>query len=146
MKVRSYTEPRESILEYETWQVGRKGHWTAVRVEDGRVTSRGVLAKLEGVDSPEQARIQIGRELGVWRNEMPPLAPGEYYWSDLEGLDALGANGEVLGRVDHFRSTPGGTLVVIRGEREHWVPFAKDRIVSVDLDAQRIVFDWQSDW
>jgi ribosomal 30S subunit maturation factor RimM len=37
-------------------------------------------------------------------------------------------------------------VVVIRGERQHWVPFVKERIVSVDLDAGRVVFDWASDW
>ena len=37
-----------------------------------------------------------------------------------------------------FRATPGGDVVVIRGDREHWIPFVKDRIVKVDLDAKRI--------
>jgi ribosomal 30S subunit maturation factor RimM len=36
--------------------------------------------------------------------------------------------------------------VVIRGTREHWIPFVKDRIVKVDLEARRIVFDWEVDW
>jgi ribosomal 30S subunit maturation factor RimM len=26
------------------------------------------------------------------------------------------------------------------------VPFVKERIVSVDLDAGRVVFDWAADW
>jgi 16S rRNA processing protein RimM len=54
--------------------------------------------------------------------------------------------GESLGRVDHFRTTPGGDVVVIQGDREHWIPFVKDRIVKVDLDAKRIVLDWGVDW
>ena len=48
--------------------------------------------------------------------------------------------------MDHFRTTPGGDVVVIRGEREHWMPFVKERIVKVDLDAGRIVLDWAADW
>jgi ribosomal 30S subunit maturation factor RimM len=51
-----------------------------------------------------------------------------------------------LGKVDHFRSTPAGTLIVIRGERELWVPFVKERIAKVDLEARRIVLDWSLDW
>lgn len=146
VKVQSFTEPPENILEYDDWRMLQRGEWRHVNVQDGRVTGKGVLAKLEGIDTPEDARLYIGVELGVARSEMPAPKPGEYYLSDLEGLEARGVNDEVLGRVDHFRSTPGGEVVVIRGEREHWIPFVKDRILKVDLDAGRITFDWAADW
>lgn len=146
IKVNSYTEPPANILEYETWQMGRAGKWTPVQVEDGRVTGKGVLAKLVGIDTPEAARIHAGAELGVWRGELPATAEGEHYWSDLEGLDAFAADGRPLGRVDHFRSTPAGAIVVVKGEREHWIPFVKERILNVDLDGHRIVFEWAVDW
>jgi len=146
VKVRSYTEPLDNILNYGVWLLGRAGRWQAVEVQDSRVTGKGVLAKLAGIDTPEEARLHTGVDIGVARSDMPPPPPGEYYWGDLEGLQALGNDGVVLGRVDHFRSTPAGALVVIRGEREHWIPFVKDRIVKVDLDAGRIVFDWSADW
>lgn len=146
VKVKSYTEPVENILDYAVWQLGREGHWTPVEVDEGRVTDKGVLAKLAGLDSPEEARLKVGFELGVWRSEMPPPAPGEYYWADLEGVEAFAASGECLGRVDHFRSTPGGTVMIVQGEQEHWIPFVKERIVRVELDARRIVVDWSAHW
>jgi 16S rRNA processing protein RimM len=146
VKVRSYTEPVENILGYETWQVGRDGQWQPATVEEARVTDKGVLAKLEGMESPEEARLKVGLDIGVWRSEMPPPDPGEYYLSDLEGIDAVSVSGEPLGKVDHFRTTPGGTVLVVRGEQEHWIPFVKDRIVKVELDARRIVLDWSADW
>jgi 16S rRNA processing protein RimM len=146
VKIKSYTEPVENILGYEVWQVGRPDQWQPAIVEEARVTDKGVLAKLEGLESPEEARLKVGLEIGVWRSEMPPPEPGEYYLSDLEGVDAVSASGEPLGRVDHFRSTPGGTVVIVRGEQEHWIPFVKDRIVKVELDARRIVLDWSADW
>ncbi len=146
IKIKSYTEPVDNILDYDVLQLGRPGQWTPVKIEEGRVTDKGVLAKLEGLESPEEARLRVGMELGVWRSEMPAPEPGEYYLSDLEGIEAVSASGERLGNVDHFRSTPGGTVMVIRGEQEHWVPFVKDRIVKVELDAGRIVLDWSADW
>ena len=146
IKVRSFTEPVENILGYELWLVGREGQWQPATVEEARVTDKGVLAKLEGLESPEEARLKVGLEIGVWRSQMPPPEPGEYYLSDLEGADAFGASGELLGKVDHFRSTPGGTVVVIRGEQEHWIPFVKERILKVELDARRITLDWAADW
>jgi 16S rRNA processing protein RimM len=146
IKVQSFTDPPENIFEYDHWRLLRSGQWTSVEIEDGRVTGKGVLAKLAGIDTPEDARLYVGAELGVPRNEMPQTAPGEYYWSDLEGLEARSANGDVLGRVDHFRSTPAGDVVVVRGAREHWIPFVKDRILKVDLDSGCIVLDWAADW
>jgi 16S rRNA processing protein RimM len=146
VKVSSYTEPPGNILDYEVWQLGQAGQWEPIEVEAGRVTAKGVLAKLAGIDTPEAARLKVGVEVGVPRSALPPPAEGEFYWSDLEGLEALSKDGSVLGKVDHFRITPAGSVVVIRGEREHWVPFVRDRIVEVDLEAGRIVFDWAADW
>lgn len=146
VRINSYTDPVDNILDYPVWQVGRAGKWQPVEIEEGRVTAKGVLAKLAGIDTPEDARLHVGAEIAVARSELPPAEPGEYYWSDLEGLEAVTKGGDALGRVDHFRTTPAGPVVVIRGEREHWVPFVKDRIVQVDLAAGRIVLDWAVDW
>jgi len=146
VRIQSYTDPPANILKYERWQLGRAGQWREVEVEDGKVTAKGVLAKLVGVETPEDARLATGSEIAVTREELPKPAPGEYYWSDLEGLAAFGQNDQPLGRIEEFRATPAGTVVVIRGERQHWVPFVKERIVAVDLDAGRVVFDWAADW
>jgi 16S rRNA processing protein RimM len=146
VKVASYTDPPANILNYAVWQIGRAGRWQAVEVQDGRETGKGILAKLAGIETPEAARLQVGMDIGVPRSALPPAAPGEYYWSDLEGLEAVTKEGAVLGRVDHFRSTPGGDVVVVRGAREHWIPFVKERILQVDLDAGRVVLDWVQDW
>ena len=146
VKVNSFTEPLDNILDYPTLQLGPAGKWQPIRVEEGRMTGKGVIAKFAGIESPEEARTRVGLELGVWRSELPKPAPGEYYWSDLEGLDVVNASGTPLGRIDHFRSTPTGAVVIVRGEQEHWIPFVKDRIVKVDLDAARVVLDWSPDW
>jgi 16S rRNA processing protein RimM len=146
VRIQSYTDPPENILDYRRWQLGRAGQWREVEVEDGKMTAKGVLAKLAGVATPEEARLVTGSEIAVGRDELPAAAPGEYYWSDLEGLQVYGREDVLLGRIEEFRATPAGTVVVIRGERQHWVPFVKERIVSVDLDAGRVVLDWAADW
>lgn len=150
LKVSSYTDPPLNILEYEVLQIssgpGGEVNWSDIRVEDGRETGKGVLAKFKGIESPEAGRLRIGAELGVWRSEMPATAAGEFYWSDLEGAEAFNVEGEALGRVDHFRTTPAGTVVVVRGREEMWIPFVKERIVKVEIEAGRIVLDWPLDF
>ena len=146
VRIQSFTDPPGNILGYRRWQLGRAGQWREVEVEDGKVTAKGVLAKFAGIETPEDARLDTGSEIAVAREELPEPAPGEYYWSDLEGLAVFGRAGEPLGRIEEFRTTPGGTVVVIRGERQHWVPFVKERIVKVDLNAGRVELDWVGDW
>ncbi len=146
VKIESYTDPPSNILGYAGVLVGHSGEWTPIEMEGGRVTGKGVLGKFKGIDTPEVARTLVRKEIGLKRSDLPPLEPGEFYWSDLEGLDAESPTGEKLGRVDHFRSTPAGTLIVVRGERELWIPFVKERIVKVDLTAGRIVLDWSAEW
>jgi len=146
VKVQSFTDPPENIFEYENWRLHHAGEWQPAKIEDGRVTGKGVLVKLAGMDTPEDARLYVGAQIGVARIELPEPGPGEYYWADLEGLEARGNDGRILGRVDHFRSTPAGDIVVVRGKREHWIPFVKQRILKVDLQSGHIVFDWAEDW
>jgi 16S rRNA processing protein RimM len=146
VKINSYTDPPDNILDCSTLLIGHPGRWMPVELEDGRVTGKGVLGKLKGIETPEEARTRVGSELGVRRSDMPDPAPGEYYWADLEGLEAESVSGERLGKVDHFRSTPAGTLIVVRGEREMLIPFVKERIAQVDLANGRIVLDWSADW
>ena len=83
VKVHSYTDPPENILGYGRWQLGRAGQWREVEVEDSKVTAKGVLAKLVGVATPEEARLATGEQIAVGREQLPEPAPGEYYWSDL---------------------------------------------------------------
>lgn len=146
VRIQSYTDPPANILGYSRWQLGRAGQWREVEVEDSKVTAKGVLAKLAGVATPEAARLNTGAQIAIGRDELPEPAPGEYYWSDLEGLAAFGREDQLLGRIEEFRTTPAGPVVVIRGERQHWVPFVKERIVAVDLDAGRVVLDWVAEW
>ena len=147
VKVNSYTDPLDNLVRYRVWQLRKGVDWTAVRLAEARITGKGVLAKLEGVDTPEAARVLVGTELGVWRHELPSPAPGEYYLSDLEGLDVVNTSGEPLGVIDHFRSTPSATVAVVRreGRAEQWVPFVKERIVRIDLAAKQVVLDWPAD-
>lgn len=147
VKVSSYTEPLDNVLNYPVWQLRRGADWSAIKVTAGRVTGKGVLAKLEGIATPEDARVLVGTEVGVWRHELPPTQSGQYYLSDLEGMAVINAEGESLGKIDHFRSTPSATVVVIRseGRPEQWVPFVKERIVNIDVAAGRVTLDWPTE-
>ena len=77
VRIQSYTDPPDNILKFGRWQLGRAGQWREVEVEDGKVTAKGVLAKLAGVETPEEARLATGSEIAVAREELSlPMFPG----------------------------------------------------------------------
>ncbi|HYW03837.1 MAG TPA: ribosome maturation factor RimM [Gammaproteobacteria bacterium] len=147
VKVHSDTQPRENILEYPVWQLGDAGGWQARRLIEGRVHGKGIVAQLEGCDDRATAAALLGTRIAVGRDELPPLADGEYYWTDLEGLRVRTASGRELGTVDRLMETGANDVLVVRGERERLIPFLPDRVVTdVDLEAGVMVVDWDPDF
>ncbi|MBN1238199.1 MAG: ribosome maturation factor RimM [Gammaproteobacteria bacterium] len=145
VKVHSYTEPRENIVEYATWVLEHEGQERRVEVEAGRRQGRTVVAKLRGLDDRDEARAWLGADIAVDRDALPPCEPGEYYWVDLEGLEVRNTRGEVLGEVDHLMATGANDVIVLRGPEERMVPFVQgDVVVEVDLERGVIVVDWES--
>ena len=86
VKVYSYTDPREAILEHDRWLLGRDGDWRSVRVDDGKRHGKSVLATLEAIDDREAAEGLLGLDIAVERDSLPKPERGHYYWTDLEGL------------------------------------------------------------
>jgi 16S rRNA processing protein RimM len=74
VRITSYTDPPENILDYETWYVQRAGQWQAVEIEDGRMTAKGVQVKLAGIDTPEVScrRLRQASTTGaIWKDWKP---------------------------------------------------------------------------
>jgi 16S rRNA processing protein RimM len=86
-----------------------------------------------------------GVELWLPRDELPPAPPGEVYFADLVGLEAVNRDGDELGRVADILELPAHPVLVLRGERERLVPLVPERVVRVDLDARRLTLDWHRD-
>ena len=144
VKVNSYTDPPENIAGYASWRIGSGG--TRRPVLEWKRVGRGQIAvRLEGVASPEEARLLTGESISVERGELRELPPGEYYREDLLGLEAVNREGEALGVVDGFIELPAHAIVVLRGERERLVPLTSGRLVKVDLARGRVTFDWHVD-
>jgi len=150
VKVRSETEPREGILSYSPWLVGDPG----VEREpiEGRRHGKGVIARLAGCDDRDQAMALMDQEIAVTRDRLPPPTDDEFYWTDLEGLEVRAMSEGMtcpvrLGVVDHLFSTGANDVMVVKGEREHLVPFVWEEVIrSVDFDTGRIEVHWDPDF
>lgn len=143
VKVQSYTEPRENVVHFGAWILEQRGNRRRVGIEASRSQARSVLVKLDGVDDRDAALELIGATIAVERNALPPCAPGEYYWADLEGLTVRNVAGVVLGTIDHLAATAAHDMLVIEGDEPRLIPFVVGRIVRrIDLEAGVVIVDW----
>jgi ribosomal 30S subunit maturation factor RimM len=46
--------------------------------------------------------------------------------------------------VQHFVEIPAHALMVVRGEQEYWVPAVPQHLRRVDLQARRVIVDWDA--
>ncbi|MBC7983230.1 MAG: 16S rRNA processing protein RimM [Candidatus Obscuribacterales bacterium] len=153
VKVQSFTDPADNILNYPAWQLDRRGEWQTRKHLEGRVTAKGVQVRIEGIDDRTEAEKWRGTDIAIERSELPPVTAGEFYWVDLLGLAVFAPNGAALGKVFEIRDTPAHPMLVIRSAVEpgkppveHWVPLVPERLKSVDLEGGRVVVDWSPDW
>jgi 16S rRNA processing protein RimM len=145
VKVHSWTRPLEAILDYQPWLLGEDR--SSVKILDGRKQGKGLVACLPGIEDREQARTMVGQQIFVRREQMPATAEDEYYWSDLEGLEVHTTKGVLLGKVERLMDTGANDVLVIRGQREHLVPFVQGQYVSrVDLESGLIEVDWDPEF
>jgi len=145
IKIQPFTRTVDALLEYRAWWLGRDGRWDNSRVEDGAVHGRSLIAKLHGCDDRDAATRLKGMDVAVPRSALPPKADGEYYWTDLIGLEVVNREGVSLGRVTGLMETGGSHVLVVRAERERLIPFAEPVIESVDVGGGRVIVDWRAD-
>ena len=147
VKVYSHTAPRKGILSYKTWYLHRNDGWQAYKLAAGHAQGKGVVAQLEGFIDRDQAATLMGIDIAIKREQLPKLKPGEYYWTDLEGLRVENLEGVELGVVSHLFETGANDVMVVEGDRERLIPYTRGEAVQeVDLEAGRILVDWDPDF
>lgn len=148
VKLESYTDPLRAIARYQPWTLrdarGNERLCEGAKVREG---SKGLIATLPGIADRDAADALRGTEVLVPRSALPPLAPGEYYWVDLEGLRVVNLEGDDFGRVDHLFDTGANVVLVTQGDRERMIPFVQpDFVRTVDLVAGVVTVDWDADF
>jgi len=94
-----------------------------------------VLLTLKELDSINQVRPLVGREVHVRRDQLPELSEGEYYWCDLLGLRVETDRGELLGTLTEIIATGSNDVYVVRsGGREYLIPALEEVVREIDLD------------
>jgi 16S rRNA processing protein RimM len=146
VKVQAFSEDPSTLMDFESWRVGRGAEHKLYTVEAIQDHSNTLVAKLAGIDDRDAAYALRGQEISVARSDLPPPEENEYYWSDLIGLTAVNREGIELGKVDSLMETGAHDVLVIKGKREHLIPFVAQFVGKVDMAGRQIEVDWGEDY
>jgi 16S rRNA processing protein RimM len=146
VKVQAFSEDPSTLMDFESWRVGRGAEHKLYTVEAIQDHSNTLVAKLAGIDDRDAAYALRGQEISVARSALPPPEENEYYWSDLIGLTAVNSEGIELGKVDSLMETGAHDVLVIKGKREHLIPFVAQFVGKVDMAGRQIEVDWGEDY
>lgn len=147
LKLESWTEPRDALFRYLPWTLVHRDGEHRVAVAKGRLSPNGsITARLPQIETREAAEALLGAEIWVPRSQLPPAKPGEHYWVDLEGLAVCTPEGVDLGRVSHLFNNGANDVIVVRGDRDRYLPYAPQVVLEVDLEGGRMLVDWDPEF
>jgi 16S rRNA processing protein RimM len=155
LKVESFTQPIENILDYGEWFIESSQGVTKQVFDDAKVRNKDVVVHFKNVDDREQARGFAQCLIKVHREAMPELQNSDYYWFQLEGLsvyqvaDSRGAEARLIGKVDHMLETGANDVLVVKDSAngsEILIPYLRDQVVKqIDLEKKQLLVDWYYD-
>lgn len=153
VKVFSNTEPMDNIFTYQPWQICMRGQWQEVKVKQGKHHGKGLIAQLQGCYDRDQGRLYAGAEIAVDQSKLPDLPEGEYYWSQLTGMNVETEDGVKLGKVDHLIATGVNDVLVVKSSQasidreERLIPWLPDQVITkIDLSGGVIRVNWDPEF
>lgn len=145
--VRSFADPPESLLQHNLWRLrAANGQLRVERLRDAQWDGHRMRVAFEAIQTRTAAEALTGCEIDIERAELPPPGEREYYRDDLLGFRVSNTSGALLGTLQHFVEAPVHAVMVIRGEREYWVPATPLHLRRVDLAERLIEVDWPADF
>jgi len=143
VRVQSYADPPEALLEHPHWLLlGQDAREQRFEVRSGRWDGHVLRVTLAGIGDRDAAARLRGSQVLLERSELPPPRANEHYREDLLGFTVRNGEGVVLGTLLHFVEAPTGALMVVRGQREHWLPARPPHLRRVDTARREIEVDW----
>jgi 16S rRNA processing protein RimM len=142
VRVKSYTDDPMALGEY--------GH---LHTKDGRVlevldvrqAKTVVVVRFRGINDRDAAEALAGIDLYVERDSLPDdeLDEDEFFYADLEGLDAVDAAGTSFGTVSGVYDFGAGDLLELKGpnRRPTLIPFSEAAVLEIDLEGGKILID-----
>ncbi|WP_223246889.1 ribosome maturation factor RimM [Sulfuriferula thiophila] len=146
MKIQTFSESLDTLADYAEWYIKRGNDWQVYTVEEAKVHTKVLVAALVGIHDRDQALALKGCEIAVKRESLPAAPEGEYYWSDLIGLNVVNLRGDAFGVIEQILEAGAHDVLEVRGDRKHLIPFVGQIVRHVDLAARTVQVDWELDY
>jgi len=147
VKVFSFTANKENILKYSPWVLRKADETKTIKVINGNLQGKAVVAQLDGINDRDQAESLMGWDIFISPAQLPKTRQNEYYWSDLVGLTVENTDGVEFGVISSLLETGANDVVIVQGERERCIPFLQGQtIINIDLTAGKMIVDWDADF
>ena len=142
VRLKSFCAEPAAIADYTPlWTDGGRRFATVVLTGQ---TKNGLIARLDGIATKEEADALRGTQLSADRAVLPAPDEDEYYHADLIGLEVFDTGGTPLGTVKAVLDPSGNDLleIAVPGQSETvLLPFTRAAVPTVDIAAGRIVAD-----
>jgi len=154
VRIRPYSPEAEALLQARSWWLD-KPTLHDVQVLQAKRHGADVVALLMGMAGRDAAEALKGAVVQIRRSHFPALAEGEFYWSDLIGLDVENLQQQALGRVTDLmdngahpilRVAPPAVAASQAAAPELLIPFVAQFILAVDQATKKITVDWGLDY
>ena len=114
----------------------------AREIQSARPFKSGFIVKLTGIGDRNEAELWRDRYILVPMTEVAPLAEGQTYLHELEGMRVDLASGGTVGKVIAFYELPQGLILDVSREGKASVMIPYDHVVrQVDRVARVITID-----
>ncbi len=136
LKVYPWADYPEFLEQFSEFYIEKsKNSYNKIKVQSIRVHKNMVLVKLDGIDSIEQARPLIKKQLFVDKNKIV-LEEGKYFVQDLIGcLVVNNATNEEYGKIYDVKNLGASDIYYIKNDEDKEFMFAavSEFIVSTDI-------------
>lgn len=140
VRIQPWSDAGEFLTGFDRFFLDASGE-SSIGVKSVQPHGNVMLAKLNGVDTIEQAEQYRGKVIYISREDVE-LPEGRYFVDDLIGCTVYNTADALLGTLSDVSQTGANDVWHIAREgREYLVPAVDEVIVSVDTDAEKIVLD-----
>jgi 16S rRNA processing protein RimM len=147
IRVVSFTEPKENIVNYHPWYANINNNIQPLKLLKIEKSNKFTLVQVDGYQEREQVSNLTNIEIMIKESQLPELAPEEYYWHDLVGMQVINKNGDELGIVAEIMETGANDVLIVSGEKRLLIPYVKDKyIINIDGDKRVITVNWDENF
>ncbi|HBM91142.1 MAG TPA: 16S rRNA processing protein RimM [Rhodospirillaceae bacterium] len=146
VRLRSLTQDPAALFSYGALTDKTGGRSFKIK-KDGK-SKDCFIVSIEGIDDRDAAEKLKKTELFVDRAVLPPPQDGEYYLTDLIGLEARSEKEDITGTIEKIHDYGAGIFLEIKPPhaKSFMLPFKDEFVPMVDIEKGFVTIIIPDDW